>query len=67
MNTAMIRKALLPVLAASAVLASTPALAQSLTHNDSDGYQALASLRVSRRIWATKTQAVAEAMVASKS
>ena len=30
MNTAMIRKALLPVLAASAVLASTPALAQSV-------------------------------------
>uniref|UniRef100_UPI003CEB9CBB bifunctional DNA primase/polymerase n=1 Tax=Brevundimonas sp. TWP2-3-2 TaxID=2804648 RepID=UPI003CEB9CBB len=25
---------------------------KSLTHNDSDGYQALASLRVSRRIWA---------------
>ena len=31
MKTAMIRKALLPVLAASAVLVSTPALAQNFS------------------------------------
>jgi hypothetical protein len=40
---------------------------ESLTRNDHYGIQALASLRVSRRMWATKTQAVAEAMVVSKS